>query len=114
MLLTCPSYVCLVAPSVLGVGLPLRPWNISYFNAHVSILNILHYAPGSPPWPSQHSIFPPSWRPQASTPPGNLLSFGTSCLLEEDWLATTPVIPTQDYSRAHKDPKEATKIYVSL
>ncbi|MPC83522.1 hypothetical protein E2C01_078234 [Portunus trituberculatus] len=36
------------------------------------------------------------------------------CLLEEDRPATTPVIPTQDYSRAHKDPKEATKIYGSL
>ncbi|MPC33587.1 hypothetical protein E2C01_026942 [Portunus trituberculatus] len=36
------------------------------------------------------------------------------CLLEEDWPATMPVIPTQDYSRAHKDPKEATKINGSL
>ncbi|MPC64964.1 hypothetical protein E2C01_059086 [Portunus trituberculatus] len=26
------------------------------------------------------------------------------CLLEEDRPATTPVIPTQDYPRAHKDP----------
>ncbi|MPC53977.1 hypothetical protein E2C01_047882 [Portunus trituberculatus] len=26
------------------------------------------------------------------------------CLLEEDWPATMPVIPTQDYPRAHKDP----------
>ncbi|MPC81151.1 hypothetical protein E2C01_075755 [Portunus trituberculatus] len=33
------------------------------------------------------------------------------CLLEENRPATTPVIPTQDYPRAHKDPKEATKIY---
>ncbi|MPD00021.1 hypothetical protein E2C01_095469 [Portunus trituberculatus] len=31
--------------------------------------------PGSPPWPSQHSTCPPSWQPQASTAPGNLLSF---------------------------------------
>ncbi|MPC91558.1 hypothetical protein E2C01_086604 [Portunus trituberculatus] len=36
------------------------------------------------------------------------------CLLEEDRPATTPVIPTQDYPRAHKDSKEATKIYGSL
>ncbi|MPC13551.1 hypothetical protein E2C01_006289 [Portunus trituberculatus] len=26
------------------------------------------------------------------------------CLLEEDRPATTPVIPSQDYPRAHKDP----------
>ncbi|MPC25412.1 hypothetical protein E2C01_018523 [Portunus trituberculatus] len=26
------------------------------------------------------------------------------CLLEEDRPTTTPVIPTQDYPRAHKDP----------
>ncbi|MPC85694.1 hypothetical protein E2C01_080478 [Portunus trituberculatus] len=26
------------------------------------------------------------------------------CLLEEDRPATTPVIPTQDYPRAHKNP----------
>ncbi|MPD05227.1 hypothetical protein E2C01_100958 [Portunus trituberculatus] len=73
--LTFIAYVCLVTPSALGVGLPLRPWNISCFNAHTSSLNILHYAPGSPPWPSQHLTCPSSWRPQASTPPGNLLSF---------------------------------------
>ncbi|MPC29230.1 hypothetical protein E2C01_022452 [Portunus trituberculatus] len=73
--LTCIAYVCLLTPSALGVGLPLRPWNISCFNAHASSLNILHYAPGSPPWPSQHSTCPPSWRPQASTSPGNLLFF---------------------------------------
>ncbi|MPC97636.1 hypothetical protein E2C01_092959 [Portunus trituberculatus] len=73
--LTCIAYVCLVTPSALDVGLPLRPWNISCFNAHASSLNTLHYAPGSPPWPSQHSTCPPSWQPQASTPPGNLLSF---------------------------------------
>ncbi|MPC80798.1 hypothetical protein E2C01_075391 [Portunus trituberculatus] len=36
------------------------------------------------------------------------------CLLEEERPATSPVIPTQDYPRAHKDPKEATKIYGSL
>ncbi|MPC93990.1 hypothetical protein E2C01_089140 [Portunus trituberculatus] len=30
---------------------------------------------GSGPWPSQHSTCPPSWQPQASTSPGNLLSF---------------------------------------
>ncbi|MPD00020.1 hypothetical protein E2C01_095468 [Portunus trituberculatus] len=64
-----------MVPSALGVELPLRPWNISCFNAHASTLNILHYAPSSPPWPSQHSTCPPSWWPQASTAPGNLLSF---------------------------------------
>ncbi|MPC13621.1 hypothetical protein E2C01_006361 [Portunus trituberculatus] len=73
--LTCTAYVCLVTPSVLGVGLLMRPWNISCFNAHASTLKILHYAPGSPPWPSQHSTCPPSWQRHASTPPGNLLSF---------------------------------------
>ncbi|MPC68273.1 hypothetical protein E2C01_062471 [Portunus trituberculatus] len=26
------------------------------------------------------------------------------CLLEEDWPATTPMIPTQEYPRAQKDP----------
>ncbi|MPC56035.1 hypothetical protein E2C01_049984 [Portunus trituberculatus] len=40
---TCTAYVCLVTPSALGVGLPLRPWNISYFSAHASTLNTLHY-----------------------------------------------------------------------
>ncbi|MPC76945.1 hypothetical protein E2C01_071382 [Portunus trituberculatus] len=73
--LTCIAYVCLMTPSALGVRLPLRPWNISCFNAHASSLNILHYAPGSTPCPSQHSTCPPSWRPQASTPLDNLLSF---------------------------------------
>ncbi|MPC99618.1 hypothetical protein E2C01_095045 [Portunus trituberculatus] len=73
--LTCIAYVCLVTSPALGVGLPLRPWNISCFNAHASSLNILHYAPGSLPWSSQHSTCPLFWRPQASTAPGNLLSF---------------------------------------
>ncbi|MPC95467.1 hypothetical protein E2C01_090681 [Portunus trituberculatus] len=74
--LSCIVYVCLVTTSALGVGLSLRPWNISCFNAHASSLNILHYAPGSLPWPSQHSTCPSPWRPQqASTSPGNLLSF---------------------------------------
>ncbi|MPC64484.1 hypothetical protein E2C01_058601 [Portunus trituberculatus] len=36
-------------------------------------------------------------------------------LLEEDRPATTPVIPTQDYPRAHKEPTDkAKKIYGSL
>ncbi|MPC87039.1 hypothetical protein E2C01_081887 [Portunus trituberculatus] len=73
--LTCTTYVCLVIPSALGVGLPLSPWNISCFNAHASSLNMLHYALGSPPWPSQHSTCPPSWQPQEFTSSGNLLSF---------------------------------------
>ncbi|MPD02683.1 hypothetical protein E2C01_098279 [Portunus trituberculatus] len=61
---------------------------------------VLHYAPGSPPW-----------RPPLLTTccPSPYL-----CLLEENQPDTTPVIPTQDYPRAHKDPKEATKIYGSL
>ncbi|MPC33397.1 hypothetical protein E2C01_026746 [Portunus trituberculatus] len=42
--LTCTTYVCLMTPSALGVGLPLRPWNISCFSAHASTLNTLHYA----------------------------------------------------------------------
>ncbi|MPC97469.1 hypothetical protein E2C01_092786 [Portunus trituberculatus] len=45
--LTCTAYVCLMTPSALGVGLPLRPWNISCFITHASTLNILHYAPES-------------------------------------------------------------------
>ncbi|MPC72442.1 hypothetical protein E2C01_066747 [Portunus trituberculatus] len=36
------------------------------------------------------------------------------CPLEEDRPATMPMIPTQDYPKAHKDSKEATKIYGSL
>ncbi|MPC51600.1 hypothetical protein E2C01_045449 [Portunus trituberculatus] len=36
------------------------------------------------------------------------------CLHEQGRLATTPVVTKQDYPRAHKDPKEATKIYGSL
>ncbi|MPC47599.1 hypothetical protein E2C01_041350 [Portunus trituberculatus] len=36
------------------------------------------------------------------------------CLLEKDRPATMPVMPTQNYPRAHKDPKGATKIYGSL
>ncbi|MPC58968.1 hypothetical protein E2C01_052981 [Portunus trituberculatus] len=54
--LICTTYVCLMIPSVFDVGLPLRPWNISCFNAHAFTLTILHYAPGSPPWPSQHDL----------------------------------------------------------
>ncbi|MPC90542.1 hypothetical protein E2C01_085533 [Portunus trituberculatus] len=102
--LTCIAYVCLVTPSALGVALPLSPWNISCFNAHASSLNILNYAPGSPPWPSQHSTCPPSWRPQASTFPSTCCPSPYFCLLEEDRPATTPVITTQEYPRAHKDP----------
>ncbi|MPC58967.1 hypothetical protein E2C01_052982 [Portunus trituberculatus] len=43
-MLTCIAYVCLVTPSAFGVGLPLRPWNISCFSAHATTLNTLHYA----------------------------------------------------------------------
>ncbi|MPD03345.1 hypothetical protein E2C01_098978 [Portunus trituberculatus] len=42
---------------------------------HGSSLTTLQYTYGSLPWPSQLSTCPPSWQPQASTPPGNLLSF---------------------------------------
>ncbi|MPD02863.1 hypothetical protein E2C01_098468 [Portunus trituberculatus] len=34
-----------------------------------------HFLLQCPRFLSQHSICPPSWRPQTSTPPGNLLSF---------------------------------------
>ncbi|MPC95219.1 hypothetical protein E2C01_090420 [Portunus trituberculatus] len=78
---------------------------------HASTLNILHYAPGSPSWPSQHLTCPPSWWPQASPILATCCPSPYLCLLEEDRPATTPVIPTQDYPRAYKDPKEATKIY---
>ncbi|MPC81833.1 hypothetical protein E2C01_076469 [Portunus trituberculatus] len=47
--LTCTAYVCFVTLSALGVGLPLRPWNISCFNVHASTLTTLHYAPSSLP-----------------------------------------------------------------
>ncbi|MPC95447.1 hypothetical protein E2C01_090659 [Portunus trituberculatus] len=57
----------------LRLGLFLRLSNISCFNAYASIFITLHYAPGSLPWPSQHSTYA-SRRPQASTPPSILLS----------------------------------------
>ncbi|MPC75924.1 hypothetical protein E2C01_070324 [Portunus trituberculatus] len=103
--LTCITYVSLVScdPFCPWCRTTLRPWNISCFNAHASSLNILHYAPSSSPWPSQHSTCPSSWGPQASIFPSNLLSFAL-CLLEEDWPATTPVILTHEYPRTHKDP----------
>ncbi|MPC95037.1 hypothetical protein E2C01_090231 [Portunus trituberculatus] len=62
--------IAILTPSALGVGLLLRPSNISCFNAHASTLTILHYTP----CPSQHWTCPPTWWPQAFTPPGNLLS----------------------------------------
>ncbi|MPC72611.1 hypothetical protein E2C01_066923 [Portunus trituberculatus] len=37
---TCTAYVCLLTPSALGVGLPLKPWNNSCFNSLTSTLNI--------------------------------------------------------------------------
>ncbi|MPC65312.1 hypothetical protein E2C01_059445 [Portunus trituberculatus] len=61
---------------------------------------VLLYAPGSPPW-----------RPPLLTACCPLPHL---CHLEEDQPAITPVTPTQDYPRDHKDPKEATKIYGSL
>ncbi|MPC17180.1 hypothetical protein E2C01_010028 [Portunus trituberculatus] len=92
--LTCTAYVCLVTTSVLGVGLPLRPLNISCSTTHTSISTTLHHAHGSLPWPSQH-------------PPGSLRGpypplTATCCpspylgLLEEDRPTSTPVIPTQE------------------
>ncbi|MPC57941.1 hypothetical protein E2C01_051933 [Portunus trituberculatus] len=36
------------------------------------------------------------------------------CLLEEDWPATTPVIPTQDYPRAHKDPRGHEDLWILM
>ncbi|MPC39135.1 hypothetical protein E2C01_032657 [Portunus trituberculatus] len=44
---------------------------------HASTLTTPQYAHGCPPWSSQHSTCPPSWQPQASTPPGNLLGSPT-------------------------------------
>ncbi|MPC82306.1 hypothetical protein E2C01_076964 [Portunus trituberculatus] len=73
--LICTVYVCLVTPSALSVGLPLRPWNISCSNAHAFTLTTPQYAHGSPPWSSENSTCPPSWRLQASTSPSNLLFF---------------------------------------
>ncbi|MPC43537.1 hypothetical protein E2C01_037186 [Portunus trituberculatus] len=75
--LTYTVYVCLITTSALGVGLPLRPSNISCSIAFAFTPTTLYHAQGSLPWPSQHSTYPPSWRPQESmsTPHGNLLSF---------------------------------------
>ncbi|MPC61438.1 hypothetical protein E2C01_055510 [Portunus trituberculatus] len=69
--ITCTAYICLLTPSALSVGLPVRPLNISCFNAHSYTL---HYIPGSLSWASQHSTCPHSWGPQAFTLPSNLLS----------------------------------------
>ncbi|MPD00190.1 hypothetical protein E2C01_095648 [Portunus trituberculatus] len=103
--LTCTAYVCFVTLSALGVGLPLRPWNIC-FNAHASTLNTLHYA-------SRLSTLAITTLNLPTHPPGGLrhpsllatcYASPYLCLLEEDRPATTPVIPTQDYHRAHKNP----------
>ncbi|MPC90127.1 hypothetical protein E2C01_085098 [Portunus trituberculatus] len=111
---TCTAYVCLVTPSALGVGLPLRPWNVSCFNAHASTLNI------GTTLPAHH---PGHLNTRTAHPPGGLrrppllvtcCPSPYLCQLEDDRPATTPVITTQDYPRAHKDPKEATNIYGSL
>ncbi|MPC82128.1 hypothetical protein E2C01_076774 [Portunus trituberculatus] len=81
------------------------PWNISCFNAHASILNILHYATGlaittldMPTHPPGGLRHPPFLAIITCCPSPYL------CLLEEDWPATTPVISIQDYPRVHKDP----------
>ncbi|MPC76944.1 hypothetical protein E2C01_071381 [Portunus trituberculatus] len=79
--LTRTTYVCLLIPSALGVGLPLRPCKISCFNAPTSTLNILHYAPGSQPWPSQHSTCPLSWQPAVLRLTCAFLKFGQLPLL---------------------------------
>ncbi|MPD00833.1 hypothetical protein E2C01_096334 [Portunus trituberculatus] len=91
--LTCTAYICLMTPSALGVGLPLRPWNIFCSNAtlplspHRSMLTAL--------CPGHHNIRP-------AHPPGGLRRpplLATCCpspylcLLEEDQPSTTPVIP---------------------
>ncbi|MPD04624.1 hypothetical protein E2C01_100321 [Portunus trituberculatus] len=110
--LTCTAYICLMRPSALRAVLPLRPWNISCFNAHGSALNILHYAPGSAVTITTLNL--PTHYHGGLRYPSLLVTCCPSpflCLLEEDRPATTPLIPTQDYPKAHKDPKEATKIY---
>ncbi|MPC73528.1 hypothetical protein E2C01_067860 [Portunus trituberculatus] len=58
------AYVGLVTTSALGVGLSLRPWNISCFVAHACSLNILHYAP--------LALRPGHQNTQPVLPPGSL------------------------------------------
>ncbi|MPC74952.1 hypothetical protein E2C01_069335 [Portunus trituberculatus] len=105
--LVCTAYVCLVTPSALGVGLPLRQWNISCFNAHASTLNILHN--------TRPAHLPGSLRrlPFLAT----CCHLPYLCLLEEDWPATTPVIPTHDYPgliRTEKRPRISMDPYEPL
>ncbi|MPC16754.1 hypothetical protein E2C01_009589 [Portunus trituberculatus] len=59
--LTCTAYICLLIPYALGVGLSLRPSNISCSTVHASTPTALHYTPGSPPWASEHLSCLPSW-----------------------------------------------------
>ncbi|MPC90848.1 hypothetical protein E2C01_085851 [Portunus trituberculatus] len=105
--LTFTAYVCLMIPSAFGVGLPLRPSHISCSTAHSSTPTTLHYAPGVPAlYPGHHNV-------RLAHPPGDLRCSPLPatccpspylCFLEKDRPTTTPVIPTHDYPRAHKDP----------
>ncbi|MPC65292.1 hypothetical protein E2C01_059425 [Portunus trituberculatus] len=94
-----------MTPSAPDVGLPPRPWNISCSNAtlllspHCSTLTALR--------PGHHNTRP-DHHSGGLRHPSLLATYCPSpylCLLEEDWSATTPMIPTQDYPGAHKDPK---------
>ncbi|MPC09210.1 hypothetical protein E2C01_001813 [Portunus trituberculatus] len=88
--LTCTTYICLLSPSALA-----------------STLTTLHYALGSPPWPSQIHDLPTLLAASGFNPSQHPAVLS---LLEEDRPATTPVIPTQDYPRTHKD----SYIFVAL
>ncbi|MPC32069.1 hypothetical protein E2C01_025372 [Portunus trituberculatus] len=72
--LTCTVCACLLIPIALS-------YCISCPAAHASTPTALHYAPSCPSWASQHSTCPPYWRPQASTPLGNLQSFAFVALI---------------------------------
>ncbi|MPC42546.1 hypothetical protein E2C01_036169 [Portunus trituberculatus] len=53
-------------------------WSVTTLPAKVNFVK-LRFA-NCPPWAS-HSTCPPSWRPQASTPLGNLQSFPFTALI---------------------------------
>ncbi|MPC91621.1 hypothetical protein E2C01_086670 [Portunus trituberculatus] len=70
--LTCTVCACLLIPIALSYCISC---------SHAFTPTALHYAPSCPPWVSQHLTCPPSWRPQASTPLGNLQSFAFAALI---------------------------------
>ncbi|MPC50571.1 hypothetical protein E2C01_044400 [Portunus trituberculatus] len=94
--------MCLVTPSALGVGL-CTPDAMEHFprfhSQHTALCSRLSglaiITMDMPTLPLGGLRRPPLL---ATCSPPYL------CLLEEDWPATMPVITTQDYPSAHKDP----------